>query len=410
MALAMSADAGKLPLSGIRVLDVSRALAGPFCTMILGDLGATVFKVEPMPHGDFIRSWGPFDQGESAYFLSTNRNKRSIALDFRHPASRSLLQEWAGKCDVLVENFKPGTAEAMGLDYASLATRHPGLLYASISGFGSGGPLSHLPGFDQIAQGYSGLMSLTGTAESGPVRVGVAIGDLTAGMWCAIGVLGALRVRDATGVGQKVETSLLGALVGLLSVQGQRYLSLGQVPRPTGNEHPVIAPYGSFRAADGDFTLAPATPDMWIELCRILELEQLRSDPRFIDNASRARHRGELKAILEERLATAPRETWIARFTAAGIPAGPIHTLEEALNAPQVRAAGMVETVAHPTLGALELLANPIRMSGRPEENGASAPPPLLGQHTIEVLRALGYDEMRIEELLRDKVVMQAAV
>jgi crotonobetainyl-CoA:carnitine CoA-transferase CaiB-like acyl-CoA transferase len=210
-------------------------------------------------------------------------------------------------------------------------------MYASISGFGSGGPLSHLPGFDQIAQGYSGLMSLTGTPESGPVRVGVAIGDLTAGMWCALGVLAALRVRDATGIGQKVETSLLGSLVGLLSVQGQRYLSLKQVPRPTGNEHPVIAPYGTFRAADGEFTLAPATPDMWVTLCGILEMQALVADPRFKDNASRVQHRRELKTLIEERLRDAPRDAWIARFTAAGIPAGPIDSLDQALNAPQVR-------------------------------------------------------------------------
>ena len=402
----MSLDDSDLPLHGVRVLDLSRALAGPFCTMILGDLGAQVLKVEPTPQGDFIRSWGPFDRGESAYFLSTNRNKRSIALDFRHPDSRDLLAEWALQCDVVVENFKPGTVEAMGLGYESLAKRHPRLVYASISGFGSGGPLSHLPGFDQIAQGYSGLMSLTGTPESGPVRVGVAIGDLTAGMWCALGVLAALRVRDATGRGQKVETSLLGSLVGLLSVQGQRYLSLKQVPHPTGNEHPVIAPYGTFRAADGEFTLAPATPDMWVTLCGILEMPALVADPRFKDNAARVQYRGELKVLIEEKLQGEPREAWIDRFIAAGIPAGPIQSLDEALNATQVRASGMVETVDHPTLGALELLASPIRMS-TPSSRARNEAPPLLGEQTIEVLRMLGYGAERIDALVRDKVVMQ---
>ncbi len=241
-------DPTSLPLSGVRVLDLTRALAGPFCTMVLGDLGADVVKVEPTG-GDMIRNWGPFDRGTSAYYLSGNRNKRGIAVNFRDPAALDLLRELAGRCDVIVENFRAGAMEAMGLSHETLAAANPRLIYASVTGFGRTGPASGRPGFDQIAQGYSGLMSVTGTAESGPVRVGVAIGDQTAGMWCAIGVLAAISERHVSGRGRRVDTSLLAGLVGLMSVQAQRYLSLGEVPKLAGNTHPVISPYGVFETA-----------------------------------------------------------------------------------------------------------------------------------------------------------------
>ena len=391
----------------MRVLDLTRALAGPFCTMILGDLGADVIKIEPLPDGDFIRTWGPFDHGESTYFLSTSRNKRSLALDFRHPGFGDLVRELAGQCDVVVENFKPGVMQDMGLDYARLAALQPRLIYAAISGYGSGGPAGGLPGFDQIAQAWSGFMSLTGTEQSGPMRSGVAIGDLTAGMWAAIGVLGALRARDLDGRGRQVDSSLLGSLVGLLSVQGQRYLSLGEVPPPAGNDHPVIAPYGVFQAADGAFTLAPATPEMWRRLCEVLGLASLTSDPRFVDNAARMQHREALKALIETELARAPRAQWIERFNAAGIPAGPIHALDEVFQDRQVRESGMIEEIQHPTIGRLALAANPLRMAGLPE-GAARRAPPLLGQHSREILRDLGLEAGRVDALLASGLVRQA--
>lgn len=398
-----------LPLAGIKVLDLTRALSGPFCTMTLADLGADVIKIEPASEGDFIRGWGPFDRGVSVYFLSANRNKRSLALNFRDPEGLELIRELALKCDVLVENFKPGATTDMGLDYESLSARHPRLIYTSISGFGSSGPSGHLAGFDQIAQAASGLMSITGTPESGPVRVGVAIGDMTAGMWSVIGTLSALRTRDQTGRGQKVEASLLGSLVSLLSVQGQRFLSLGEVPTPTGNDHPVISPYGNFLAQDGEFTMAPATPEMWIRLCKVLELEHCLTDPRFTDNAQRALHRKELKDALEVRLQTAPRAYWIERLGEAGIPAGPINTLAEALTDSQVRHCGLVEHVQHPTLGDIELLAHPLKLLGL--ENGSvRTAPPSLGAHTIEILRAFDTPEAKIQDLLRRGVIRQAEV
>ncbi len=288
-----------LPLAGLKVLDLTRALSGPFCTMILADLGAEVIKVEPTPNGDMIRQWGPFDHDISVYYLSANRNKKDIGIDFRHPDGLSLIQNLAVKSDILVENFKVGTTAKMGLGYEQLSAQRPDLIYASISGFGSQGPAKDWAGFDQIAQGYSGFMSLTGTPESGPMRVGTAIGDLTSGMWVAMGVLAAYIERQRSGLGQHVQTSLMASLIGLLSVQGQRYLSLGEVPQPCGNVHPVIAPYGTFDTADGPLNLAPATQDMWVRLCEILKTRELIADPRFKTNADRMKNRIKLKELLE---------------------------------------------------------------------------------------------------------------
>src|ERR1700746_1104671 len=256
-------------LQNIRVLDVTRMAAGPFCTMVLADMGADVVKVEPYPKGDVLRGFGPFEEGEGTYFLSINRNKRSLAIDFRTDDGRAILRKRALQADVLVENFKPDVARQIGIDYASLKSENPKLVYASISGFGASGPYGGWPGGDQIAQGMSGFMTLTGEPEAGPMRVGIPIADLTAGMWASIGVLAALLNRTITGMGSQVETTLVGALIGLLCMQGQRYLSLGQVAGPPGNDHPVIAPYGVFEAKDGPFNLCAATAEMWRNLCEI---------------------------------------------------------------------------------------------------------------------------------------------
>ena len=397
-----------LPLAGIRVLDLTRALAGPFCTMILADLGADVIKVEPAPGGDMIRTWGPFDHGISAYYLSTNRNKRGLALDFRHPQGMQLLARLAAKSDVLVENFKPGTMESMGLGYAGLSAANPRLVYAGITGFGRTGPAGQWPGFDQIAQGYSGLMSLTGMPDTGPTRVGVAIGDLTSGMWAAIGVLAAVISRSTSGCGQRVETSLLASLVGLLSVQGQRYLSLNEIPEPTGNTHPVIVPYGAFETKDGPLNLAPATPDMWRKLCGLLELEHLTANSRFVDNAARMQHRDELKSIIEAKLRLRTRSEWTEAMLALGIPAGPINNLADVFADAQVQHCGLVEEVAHPLLGKLKQLANPVSMDSL-EGGCVRTPPPLLGEHTRAVLADYGLTEVEVETLLGAGVVLQYA-
>jgi crotonobetainyl-CoA:carnitine CoA-transferase CaiB-like acyl-CoA transferase len=397
-----------LPLKDIRVLDLTRAVSGPFCTMILADLGADVIKVEPVPNGDVIRTWGPFDREISVYYLSTNRNKRDIALNFRDPRGIALLREIAQQVDVLAENFKPGTMEAMGLSYEELCAANPRLIIASVTGFGRDGPAGNWPGFDQIAQGMSGLMSLTGMPETGPTRVGVAIGDLTAGMWSALGILAAIISRQSTNRGQRVETSLLSSLVSLLSVQGQRYLSLGETPGPTGNVHPVIAPYGTFEAQDGPMNIAPATPDMWGRLCRLLDLEELINDPRFVDNAARMKNRYELKTIIESRLAIRPRREWIREMIALNIPAGPINNLAEVFADPQVVHCQLVEEVVHPLLGVMRQLGNPVKLSSM-EAQSVRMPPPLLGEHTRMVLEDLGFSDDVIQSLLDAGVITQAS-
>jgi crotonobetainyl-CoA:carnitine CoA-transferase CaiB-like acyl-CoA transferase len=391
----------------VRVLDLTRALAGPFCTMILGDLGADIVKVEPAG-GDMIRDWGPFDRGTSAYYLSANRNKRGVAVNFRDPAALKLLRDLAADCDVVVENFRAGAMEAMGLAYDTLAAANPRLVYASVTGFGRTGPAGGRPGFDQIAQGYSGLMSVTGTNESGPVRVGVAIGDQAAGMWCAIGVLAALAERQQTGRGRRVETSLLAGLVGLMSVQAQRYLSLGEVPSLAGNTHPVIAPYGVFDTADGPLNIAPATSQMWKRLCDVLELQHLVEDPRYATNAARMERRAELKAIVEARLKERTRAEWTRLLLAADIPAGPINSLADVFADEQVMHAQLVEEVQHTELGAIRHVGSPVSFDGRLGGTVRRAPP-VLGEHTFEVLREHGYAQGDLEALVRRGVIVQHA-
>jgi crotonobetainyl-CoA:carnitine CoA-transferase CaiB-like acyl-CoA transferase len=396
-----------LPLESIRVLDLTRALSGPFCTMILADLGAEVIKVEPLPDGEMIRAWGPFHEGIGVFYLSINRNKRSLAVDFRHPEGRDLLCTLAGQCDVLVENFKPGVTGKMGLDYESLRSSNPGLVYASITGFGSDGPYGAWPGFDQIAQGMSGLMSISGFADGEPTRVGVPIGDLVAGMWTATGVTAAIAQRHVTGSGQRVETSLLAALVGMLCVQGQRYLSLGDVPGRAGNEHPVIYPYGAFTAADGLLNLAAATQDMWLSLCRVLGMPELSEHPDYLDNTLRSHNREALRSALNARLITRPALEWARELIEAGIPAGPIYTLHQVFADPQVRHQGFAETVDHPTIGPLKQLSNPLRMDSVGADTVRSHPP-LLGEHSEAVLESFGCPTDEIARLIAAGVVAVA--
>jgi crotonobetainyl-CoA:carnitine CoA-transferase CaiB-like acyl-CoA transferase len=395
-----------LPLTGIRVLDLSRALAGPFCTMILADLGADVVKVEPLPDGEMIRAWGPFDRGISTYYLSVNRNKRSLALNFRDPEGIETIRDMARSADVLVENFKPGTMEEMGLSFESLRERNPALIYANVTGFGRDGPYGDWPGVDQIALGMSGLMSVTGTDESGPMRMGVPIGDMLAGMWTALGVQAAIIQRQTTKQGQRVETSLLAALVGMLCLQGQRYLSLGEIPKGVGNEHPLICPYGTFHASDGPFNMAAATDVMWRRLCEHLGLQELAEHPDFRDNTARMKNKTEVHRRLNEKFSARPRMEWTKELVKLGLPTGPIYNIAEVFADPQVQHLGLAETVDHPLLGDLRQLANPVRLESFEGKSVRSAPP-VLGQHSEAALHDYGLSADRIAKLRNAGTIKQ---
>jgi crotonobetainyl-CoA:carnitine CoA-transferase CaiB-like acyl-CoA transferase len=395
-----------LPLNGIRVLDLSRALAGPFCTMVLADLGADVVKVEPLPDGEMIRAWGPFDRGISTYYLSVNRNKRSLALNFRDPEGIETIRDMARTADVVVENFKPGTMEAMGLSFESLRANNPALIYANVTGFGRDGPYGDWPGVDQIALGMSGLMSVTGTEESGPMRMGVPIGDMLAGMWTALGIQAAIIQRQTTKQGQRVETSLLAALVGMLCLQGQRYLSLGEIPKGVGNEHPLICPYGTFHAQDGPFNMAAATDVMWRRLCELLGLQEIAELPEFRDNTARMKNKPEVHRRLNEKFAARPRMEWTRQLVKLGLPAGPIYNIAEVFADPQVQHLGLAETVDHPVLGALRQLANPVRLEAF-EGRSVRHAPPVLGQHSEAALRDYGLSADKIAKLREAGTIKQ---
>jgi crotonobetainyl-CoA:carnitine CoA-transferase CaiB-like acyl-CoA transferase len=394
----------QLPLDGILVLDLTRALSGPFCTMILGDLGADVMKVEPKGEGDMCRAWGPYDHGIGCFFLSVNRNKRSLAIDFRAPDGQAALRRLALQADVLVENFKTGTIQKLGLDYDSLKDENPGLIHATITGFGSDGPYGNWPGYDQIAQGMSGMMSITGAADGPPTRLGVPLADLVSGMWLSTGITAAIHQRTVTGRGQKVDTSLLASVVGMLCVQGQRYLSLGDVPGRVGNEHPVIYPYGAFEASDAPVNIAAANNAQWRTLCQTIGLEELIDHPDYNDNSKRNENRAALRARINEKLASRTAIDWSTTLMEAGVPAGPIYDLEKMFNDSQVKHAGMVETIRHPEIGDLNLLSNPLRL-GEIGPKTVRLAPPALGQHSVDILAIAGYDADDIQRMIDAGVV-----
>jgi crotonobetainyl-CoA:carnitine CoA-transferase CaiB-like acyl-CoA transferase len=385
----MTESAG--PLAGIRVVDLTRAMAGPYATLMLADAGAEVVKIERPGSGDDTRGWGPPFVGaegarESVYFLSVNRGKRSVVLDLKSDGDLEVLRAMIREADVLAENFRPGVMERLGLGEEALEELNPGLVVLSITGFGEGGPDGHRPGFDQIVQGESGLMSITGPADGTPTKLGVPIADILAGMFGAFGVVSALYERERSGKGQWVRASLLGGMIAVHTFQGTRWLVAGEAPRRDGNRHSLIAPYGTFECADAPINICVGSEGLWRRFAPLVGLQA--DDSRFASNAERVRRIEELEKCLAPALLSATSEVWLERLQTAGIPSGRIRSIEQAYESPQVKQMGLIDIVEHPTLGEIRLPGTPIRFSrsGRRKPE----PPPTLGQDTDAVLRDVG--------------------
>ena len=386
------------PLKGIRVLDLTRVLAGPYCAMLLGDMGAEVIKIEEPDRGDDTRGWPPFASGESTYFMSVNRNKKSVTLNLKAPEGRELLKRLTKKSDVLLENFRTGTMEKLGLGYATLSRLNPKLVYCAMSGFGESGPESHRGGYDLIVQAESGVMDLTGFADGPPVKVGNSIADLVAGMSGAHGVTLALLARQRTKRGQKVEIAMLDVMAALLTYQAGMYLNAGRTPARRGNEHPSIVPYEVFKAADAYLVIGAANDSLWERCCAALERPELAKESRYATVASRVEHRATLVPRLNEILGARPAADWLKRLEAAGVPAGRIRTVPEVCESEHLKARGMVVALAHPKAGTVKMMGVPIRLHGTPGRPTTAAP--LLGADTESVLtRVLGVRRADVRRL-----------
>jgi len=387
------------PLEGIRVLDLSRVLAGPYCAMILGDLGAEVIKIEQPGRGDETRAWGPpFAGGESAYYLCANRNKKSVTLNLHHEEGRRILKDLICRSDILIENFRAGTMERWGLSYEDLEPIHPGLVYCRISGYGPRGPDRDRPGYDFIIQAESGLMSITGPVEGPPMKVGVAIVDVMAALYAAIAILGALAERQRSGRGQKIEISLFECALASLANVASNYLISGQPPKRYGNAHPNIVPYEAFETSDGYIVIAVGNDRQFRALCEGIGRRELAEDPRFAANPGRVENRDLLIPILRGIFRERTTEEWLSLLLPMGVPAGAVRTIPEALFSPQAQALGMVAEVSHPTAGRIPMVRSPLHLSRTPVR--MIQHPPILGEHTQEVLVGLlGYDRETIEQL-----------
>lgn len=392
-------------LDDVTVIDLGQVIAMPFCTMLLADMGARVIKIEHPVQGDDTRAWGPpFVAGESAYFLSINRNKESVAIDFKAARGRELLDALIAKADVIVENFRPGTLERMGLGYAELAKCDPRLIYVSISGFGQTGPRRTEAGYDAVAQAEGGLMSITGTSDGPPVRLGVAVADIASGMFAFQGLLLALIARGTSGRGQQVDVSLLDSVTALLTYQAARQFATGETPVRTGNRHMTIAPYDTFDTAGGVLVLAVGNDAQWRKLCGVLGAADLSGDTRFVTNAGRVDHYEELRPRLEAHFSRWALDALVAALKAEGVPCGAVRSIADVTGDPQVLARGMVETVMHPTAGAQRVLGIPVKLSDTPGHIHSA--PPLLGQHTAAVLMGdLGLSSDDVDALARAGVV-----
>jgi formyl-CoA transferase len=392
-------DTGERALSNLRVLDLTRVLAGPWCTQNLADLGADVIKVERPGSGDDTRHWGPpflkdrsgSETGEAAYYLAANRGKRSVTLDISAPEGQAIVRKLTTVCDVLVENYKVGQLAKYGLDYESLAAINPRLIYCSITGFGQDGPYKDRAGYDFIIQGMGGFMSITGERDDlpggGPQKAGVAVSDLMTGMYATVAILAAVVQRARTGVGQRIDMALLDTLVSMLANMNTNYLTTGRAPGRAGNAHPNIVPYQVFAASDGHVIVAVGNDGQYAKFCEIAGRSELATDPRFARNADRVRNRGVLIPLLEELVRQRPAAFWAEQLERAGIPCGPINSIAQALSDPQIVARGLNVALPHPVAGSVSLVGTPMRMSASPP--ALERAPPTLGQHTDEVLREL---------------------
>lgn len=388
-------------LQGIKVVDLTRILSGPFCTMILADMGADVIKIEP-PQGDDTRQWGPpFIETESAYFLSVNRNKKSLVLNLKTTEGRAILLDLVKDADIVVENFRPGTLAKLGINYEVLRARNERVILASISGFGQSGPYTHKPGYDVIAQGMGGLMSVTGEPGHAPVKAGYSLADIGSGMWATIGILLALQVRHSTRTGQWIDASLMDTMVSWQTYLAGNYFATGKNPQPMGGAHPNIAPYQVFKAQDLYFNIAVGNDSLWRSFCKVMNLDCVE-DPRFVTNDKRVENREVLIPMLQEIFATQPAAHWVELLEGAGIPAGPVNQLSDIFNDPHVLAREMLVTMEHEKVGTIKQVGIPVKLSDTPGQ--VLTPPPVLGQHSYEILASMGFAGEAIEELYQKGV------
>jgi len=389
------------PLEGIKILDLSRVLAGPYCTMMLADFGANIIKIEPPEVGDDSRHFGPFVGKESAYFMSLNRNKRSITLNFKSEKEKDLFREMVKQADVVVENYRPGTMEKFGLGYEELKKINPKIIYAACSGFGHSGPYMLKPAYDIIVQAMGGIMSITGPESGEPTRVGASVGDVIAGMFTAYGVMLAMYHRERTGEGQKVDVGMLDCQLAILENAIARYETSGDVPKPLGNRHPSITPFASFTAKDGHIIVGAGNDRLWEKLCNILGCPELIADPRFNNNGNRTTNVNELMPILNNIFINKTINEWLELLEKAELPCAPINTVDKIVNDPHIKAREMIVEVEHPVAGHLKMAGVPVKMSATPGKVEFHAP--LLGQHTAEILNEFfGWDKAQTEKFFAE--------
>ncbi len=390
-------------LDGNRVLDVSRVLTGPYCSLMLADLGAEVIKIEMPEKGDDTRAWGPpFLGGESAYFLSVNRNKKSVTVNLKSAEGREIVLKLAERSDVFLENFAPGVASRLGLGYEAMRAVNPGIVYCSISGFGQEGPYRDLPAYDIILQGMGGLQGMTGESGQAPIRIGVAVADIAGGMFAAYAIAAALAHRERTGKGEYIDVSLLDGQLAWLTYMSGYYFATGKDPERAGSRHPTIVPYQTFATADGHINVAAGNDVIFQRLCTAIGRPDLASNPRFHTNPKRVENRSQLEPVLEGLFTTRTTNEWLHTLNEHGVPAGPVYRISEIVRDPQVIARQVALTLRHPRAGEIRQFAKPFKVLN---ERGPPTPPPLLGEHTAEVLASLGYAEPRIADLRRSGVI-----